>query len=256
MSDAAMVDRERFARHLALPEVGVDGQARLARATILIIGLGGLGCPAAQYLASSGIGRLLLNDFDRVDRSNLPRQILYGDDDVGQRKVDAAAARLARLNPAAAIEALPDRLDEAALAAQVARADCVLDCTDNFATRLAINRAAVANGRPLVSGAALRFEGQLAVFENRPGDSCYRCLYSEDDELLGNCAGNGVLAPVPGVIGTLMAVEALQLVLTGHSARNGVLGIWDALSGAWQSIRLARDPACPVCNPDISSGLA
>jgi len=256
MSDAVTFDRERFARHLALAEVGVDGQARLAQATMLIVGLGGLGCPAAQYLASSGVGRLLLNDFDRVDRSNLPRQILYSDNDVGLRKVDAAAASLARLNPAVAVEAVPERLNEPALAELVARADIVLDCTDNFTTRLAINRAVVANGRPLVSGAALRFEGQLAVFENGPGEPCYRCLYSEDDELLGNCEGNGVLAPVPGVIGTLMAVEALQLALTGHSPRNGVLGIWDALSGGWQSIRLARDPACPVCGPDISSGLA
>jgi adenylyltransferase/sulfurtransferase len=240
-------DPERYARHLALADVGADGQARIAAATILIVGLGGLGCPAAQYLAGAGVGRLILNDFDRVDRSNLPRQILFGDADIGELKVTAAARALARLNPAVAIETLPQRLDDAELAAAVARADSVLDCTDNFATRLALNRAAVAAGRPLVSGAALRFEGQIAVFENRPGDPCYRCVYSEDDELLGDCAGNGVLAPVPGVIGCLMAVAALGLAVTGHSAQNGRLSLWDAVCGSWQTIALARDPACPVC---------
>jgi len=242
-----MADNERYARHLALAEVGAAGQERLAQSSILIIGLGGLGCPAAQYLASSGVGRLLLNDYDRVDRSNLPRQVLFGEADVGRLKVEATADSLARLNPALAIEVLAERLDDVGLQAAVGRGDIVLDCTDNFTTRLAINRAVVAAGKPLVSGAALRFEGQIAVFENRPGEPCYRCLYSEEDELLGNCEGNGVLAPVPGVIGTLMAVDALQLAITGHSAQNGNLRIWDALTGGWQSIRLARDPDCPVC---------
>ncbi|MGW8368911.1 MAG: HesA/MoeB/ThiF family protein, partial [Gammaproteobacteria bacterium] len=137
--------------------------------------------------------------------------------------------------------------DDEALAAAVERADIVLDCTDNFGTRLAINRAAVAAGRPLVSGAALRLEGQLAVFENGPGDPCYRCVYSEDDELLGDCAGNGVLAPVPGVIGCLMAVEALKLAAFGRSDMNGRLLLWDAVSARWQSLDLRRDPECPVC---------
>lgn len=242
-----MSDAERYARHIALPEVGTAGQARLANTTMLIVGLGGLGCPVAQYLASSGVGCLLLNDYDRVDRSNLPRQVLFGEDDIGELKVEAAARRLARLNPSASIETLPARLDADALSAAAARADIVLDCVDNFTTRLAINQAAVANHMPLISGAALRFEGQIVVFENGPDEPCYRCLYSEEDELLGSCEGNGVLAPVPGVIGTLMAVEALQLAIAGHSMQNGVLRIWDALSGGWQSITLARDPRCPVC---------
>jgi molybdopterin/thiamine biosynthesis adenylyltransferase len=243
-----MADAERYARHVALPEIGSAGQERLAHSTMLLVGLGGLGCPAAQYLASSGVGRLLLNDYDRVDRSNLPRQVLFDEADVGRLKVEAAAVSLARLNPSIAIETLPERLDDAALATAAAGADIVLDCVDNFATRLAINRAAVTARKPLVSGAALRFEGQIAVFENRSGEPCYRCLYSDDDELLGNCEGNGVLAPVPGVIGSLMAVEAIVLAVTGHSAQNSRLRIWDALSGDWQSIRLARDPACPVCH--------
>ena len=242
------IDRERYARHLALPEVGAEGQARLAAASALVVGLGGLGCPAAQYLASSGLGRLILNDFDRVDRSNLPRQILFGDADVGELKAAAAARSLARLNPDAQIETLTERLPVEALTAAAARADIVLDCTDNFTTRLAINQAAVAAGRPLVSGAALRFEGQLAVFGGGPADPCYRCIYSEDDELLGDCAGNGVLAPVPGVIGCLMAVAAIELVVAGRSAQNARLSLWDAVSGSWQTIDLARDPKCPVCS--------
>ena len=244
----AMADSTRYARHLALAEVGAAGQARLAAARMLIVGLGGLGCPAAQYLAAGGVGTLLLNDFDRVDLSNLPRQILFGPGDVGRLKVDAAADALRRLNPETAIEQLPERLEDAALAGAVARADLVLDCTDNFTTRLAINRAVVGAGKPLVSGAALRLEGQIAVFGNGPGEACYRCLYSEADEMLGNCAGNGVLAPVPGVIGCLMAVEAMLLAIRGVSAQNGELRLWDALTGSWQSIRLAPDPACPVCS--------
>jgi len=242
-------DAERYARHIALPEVGAAGQARLAAATMLVVGVGGLGCPAAQYLASSGVGRLVLNDFDRVDRSNLPRQILFGDADVGRLKVDAAAAALQRLNPAVEVETVAERLTGEPLEAAVRGADVVLDCSDNFATRLAINRAAVAAARPLVSGAALRFEGQLAVFANGPADPCYRCVYSDDDELLGDCAGNGVLAPVPGVIGCLMAVEALGLVIRGSSAHNARLSLWDAVAGSWQSIDLARNPDCPVCGP-------
>lgn len=244
-----MIDTERYARHLALAEVGADGQARIAQTSVLIVGLGGLGCPAAQYLASAGIGRLVLNDYDRVDRSNLPRQILFGEDDIGQLKIDAARNALLRLNPSVQIERLPERLGDNGFRETVADVDIVLDCTDNFLTRLMVNRAAVSERKPLVSGAALRFEGQLVVFGNRPGDACYRCLYSEDDELLGSCEGNGVLAPVPGVIGSLMAVAALELALTGHSAHNGCLRIWDALSGEWQSVRLARNPDCPVCGP-------
>ena len=238
----------RFARHVALPEFGADGQAKLAEARILIVGLGGLGCPAAQYLATSGAGTLILNDFDKVDESNLARQVLFDGDDIGRLKTEAAARSLARLNPAVAIEQFADRLSDAELERLAAGADVVLDCTDNFGTRLAINRACVAAAKPLVSGAALRFEGQISVFANGPGDPCYRCVYSDDDELLGDCAGNGVLAPVPGVIGCLMAIEAMLLVATGQSALNRRLLLWDAIAGGWQSIDLAQDPNCPVCS--------
>lgn len=238
---------DRYARHVALAEVGAEGQARLGSARALIVGLGGLGCPAAEYLAGAGFGKLVLNDFDRVDETNLPRQILFAETDVGELKVEAAARRLAALNSDVAIECVGERLDDNGLAEQAARVDIVLDCTDNFLTRLAINRACVGAHVPLVSGAALRFEGQLAVFENAGGGPCYRCLYSEDDELLGNCRGNGVLAPVPGVIGTLMAVEAMQLAIHGRSASSSRLLLWDAMYGAWQSLAIKPDPACPVC---------
>lgn len=238
----------RYARHTALAEVGAEGQARIRASRVLVIGLGGLGCPAAQYLASSGCGSLVLNDFDRVDETNLPRQILFDDTDVGELKAAAAARRLRTLNSDTDVDVLPDRLDAHALADAVARADTVLDCTDNFATRLAINRACVAARVPLVSGAALRFEGQIAVFENCGGGPCYRCVYHDEDEWLGSCQGNGVLAPVPGVIGTLMAVEALQLALTGRSALNGRLVLWDASYGSWQTLNIKPDPQCPDCS--------
>jgi adenylyltransferase/sulfurtransferase len=243
-----VIDKTRYSRHIALAEVGAEGQARLAQVRMLIVGLGGLGCPAAQYLASSGVGTLALNDFDRVDRSNLPRQVLFGETDIDALKVDAAKNALLRLNPELAVELLPERLAGKALDEAAAGVDIVLDCTDNFSTRLAINRACVAAEKPLVSGAALRMEGQICVFNNGPNQPCYRCVYGEEDELLGDCAGNGVLAPVPGVIGCLMAVEAIQLAVHGRSALAGVLKLWDAVSGSWQSIRLAKDPDCPVCS--------
>lgn len=242
----------RYARHVALAEVGVEGQSRIAATRVLIVGVGGLGCPAAEYLASAGIGRLVLNDFDRVDETNLPRQILFAESDVGAFKVDAAAARLRALNRDVEIICLPERLDDARLAAEAARVDLVLDCTDNFATRLSVNRACVGASVPLVTGAALRFEGQLAVFANAGGGPCYRCLYSDEDELLGDCQGNGVLAPVPGVIGTLMAVEALKLAIGGPAAAGTRLLLWDALHGMWHTLDVRPDPDCPVCGQDRS----
>jgi adenylyltransferase/sulfurtransferase len=239
---------DRYARHVALDGIGEEGQRRIGAVSVLIIGVGGLGCPAALYLAASGVRRIVLNDFDTVDESNLPRQILFDARDIGRRKAEAAIAKLAALNADVELEAITARLDAPALAAAVEAADIVLDCTDNFLTRLAINAAAVAAGRPLVSGAALRFEGQVAVFAGG-GGPCYRCLYSEEDEMLGNCQGNGVLAPVPGVIGTLMASEALQLAARGQAPLASRLQLWDGLHGSWQTIELVADPACPVCGP-------
>jgi len=238
---------KRYARQIALADVGADGQTKLGRARVLIVGLGGLGCPAALYLATSGIGRLVLNDFDTVDETNLPRQILFSPGDVGVLKVDAAKRRLAAMNPLIEIATLPQRLDEAALEAAVADVDIVLDGTDNFAARFAVNKACVARRVPLVSGAAVRVEGQIAVFPNRGDGPCYACLYNDEDEWLGDCQGNGVLAPVPGVIGTLMAEEALKLVLGWKSSLHDRLLLWDAKRGDWQSVALKRDPNCVVC---------
>jgi adenylyltransferase/sulfurtransferase len=239
---------KRYARQIALADVGAEGQAKLGRTRALIVGLGGLGCPAALYLGTSGIGRLLLNDFDRVDETNLPRQILYGPEDVGALKVEAAQKRLTALNPELEVVCLPDRLDGEALEAAVAQVDLVLDGTDNFATRFAVNRACVARGIPLVSGAAVRVEGQIAVFTQRGDGPCYACLYNDEDEWLGDCQGNGVLAPVPGVIGTLMAEEALKLALGWDSALHDRLLLWDAKRGEWQNVALKRDPKCAVCS--------
>jgi molybdopterin-synthase adenylyltransferase len=237
----------RYARQIALPEVGAEGQARLGRARVLIVGLGGLGCPAALFLATSGVGKLVLNDFDRVDETNLPRQILYGPDDVGQLKVEAAKRRLVALNPGVDVVCLPERLDVATIERAVADVDVVLDGTDNFATRFVVSRACVLRGVPLVSGAAVRLEGQIAVFLNNGDGPCYSCLYNDTDEWLGDCQGNGVLAPVPGVIGTLMAEEAMKLVLGWPSSLHNRLLLWDAKRGDWQSVALKRDPNCAVC---------
>ncbi len=246
-----MIDEVRFARQLALPEIGKAGQARLAETRVLIVGLGGLGCPAAIYLAGAGIGTLLLNDFDTVDASNLPRQILFTADDVGASKVAAAQIRLARLNPATRIVGLDRRLDEAGLREAAAGADIVLDATDNFATRLAVNAACVAEHKPLVSGAAVRLEGQIAVFANDGRGPCYRCVYDDEDEWLGDCRGNGVLAPVPGVIGTLMAVEAISLGLGAPAGLGARLLLWDARTGDFRVVGLKENPACPACRESV-----
>ena len=240
---------KRYARQVALQDVGEQGQERLAGASMLLVGLGGLGCPAAQYLASSGVGRLALNDFDHVDETNLPRQILFTAADVGKLKVEAARERLLELNPELEVVCVAERLEGAALEAAVGAVDVVLDGTDNFATRFAVNRACFARRVPLVSGAAVRIEGQIAVFPLAGDGPCYACLYNDEDEWLGDCHGNGVLAPVPGVIGTLMAEEALKLVLGWDSALRNRLLLWDAKRGEWQSVALKRDPECVVCGP-------
>lgn len=243
-----MEDALRYARHAALADVGEAGQARLGAATALVVGAGGLGCPAAQYLAGGGVGRLLLNDFDRVDASNLPRQILFTPDDIGRLKVDAARDRLVAINPAVAVETLPDRLDAAALGRAVAAADVVLDCTDNFSTRLAVNAACVDARTPLVTGAAVRFEGHIVVFSNRGGGPCVRCVYDDEDDWLGDCQGNGVLAPVPGVIGAMMAIEAMLLLIGLAPPHESRLTLWDGRHGQWQSVTVKPDPDCPVCS--------
>jgi molybdopterin/thiamine biosynthesis adenylyltransferase len=237
----------RHARHLALTQVGAAGQERIGNGTALLIGVGGIGCPAASYLAASGVGHLVLCDFDTVDATNLGRQILYGPGDIGKLKVEVAAARLTAINPDIEITSVNKRLDDEALAAYVGKADVVLDGSDNFATRFQVNDACVAASTCLISGAAIRLEGQLAEFGPDYSTSpCYRCLYKEADESLENCAGNGVLGPVPGAIGTLMAVEALKF-LAGIESKRGVLRLFDATSGEFRAVKVAKRDDCPVC---------
>jgi adenylyltransferase/sulfurtransferase len=246
MDDAALL---RYSRHLLLDELGPDAQARFAAGRALVVGMGGLGAPAAQFLAAAGVGRLTLCDDDAVDLTNLQRQILYAGPDVGARKVDAARARLAAVNPEVEVVGLPRRVDALALAELVPSADVVLDCTDNFATRHAINRACVAARVPLVSGAALRFDGQLAVFDARDEASpCYHCLFGDGDELEETrCATMGVFAPLVGIVGSTQAAEALKLLAGVGTSLAGRLLLVDALAMQWRELRVPRDPDCPVC---------
>jgi adenylyltransferase/sulfurtransferase len=239
----------RYSRHILLDELGPDAQARFASAHALIIGVGGLGAPAAQFLAAAGVGTLSLCDADSVDLTNLQRQILYATADVGQRKVDAAAARLSSINPHVTIVKVARRIGEADLQPLVAAADVVIDCCDNFATRHAVNRACVGARKPLVSGAALRFDGQLAVFDTRnPASPCYHCLFGEGDELEETrCATMGVFAPLVGIVGSTQAAEALKLLAGVGQSLAGRLLLLDALTMEWREVRVPRDPDCPVC---------
>ena len=239
----------RYSRHILLPELGVDAQQRFAAARVLIVGAGGLGCPAAQFLAAAGVGRLTLCDPDRVDLTNLQRQTLFATADIGTPKAEAAAARLAAINPEVKVDARVARLEGAALAQAVCAADVVLDCSDNFATRHAVNRACVAAGRPLVSGAAIRFDGQIAVFDPRiPGTPCYHCLFGEGEAIEETrCATMGVFAPLTGIVGATQAAEALKLLAQIGTSLAGRLLLFDALAMEWREVRIPRDPSCPVC---------
>lgn len=237
----------RYGRQLVLREVGVNGQSVLRDSSALIVGLGGLGTPAALYLAGAGLGRLVLSDFDRVALSNLHRQILYREADVGTAKLDAAYAQLRALNAQCALELLPGPLADDALTAAARGVDVVLDCSDNFATRFALNRACIAARKPLVSGAAIRFEGQLAVFDAARGTACYACLYPATGEGQETCEEAGILGPVVGTVGTRQALAALKLLL-GLGADAGTLWIWDALTDHARRLSIPRDPQCPACN--------
>ena len=239
----------RYSRHILLPEIGVEGQQKLLDSRALIIGAGGLGSPAAMYLAAAGVGTLALADGDTVDLTNLQRQVLHVTDAVGRPKVASGGDTLARLNPGTNVIPLHVRLEGEDLAREVAAADVVLDCSDNFATRHAVNRACVAHRRPLVSGAAIRFDAQIAVFDLRRDDSpCYACLFPENAELEETrCAVMGVFAPLTGMVGTLQAAEALKLLIGIGESLSGRLVMFDALNTTWRSVRLARDPACPAC---------
>ncbi len=239
----------RYSRQIMLPQVDIAGQEKLLAARMLIIGAGGLGSPAAMYLAAAGIGHLVISDHDQVELSNLQRQLLHRDGDIGRNKADSAHDSLTAINPDISVTAIPARLSEAQLAGETAAADVVLDCSDNFDTRFEVNRACVHHRTPLVSGAAVRLEGQLSVFDNRDRNSpCYRCLYEEDGEEDQTCAGNGVLAPLTGIIGAMQALEAIKLVLGIGDSLSGRLVLFDGLTHEWRTLKLSRDSRCPVCN--------
>jgi len=240
----------RYSRHILLPQVGIEGQQRLRAASVLVIGAGGLGSPAALYLASAGVGTLVLADGDTVDLTNLQRQILHRTASIGRPKALSGAATLAELNPQCHVVPLEARLAGAALEAAVAAADVVLDCSDNFVTRHAINRACVAQRKPLVSGAAVRFDGQVAVFDSRRDDApCYHCLFPEAEDVEEmRCAVMGVFAPITGIIGATQAAEALKLIIGCGTPLAGRLLLLDGLAMEWRSIAVPRDPACAVCS--------
>ena len=239
----------RYARHILLDEFGIEGQERLLASRVLIVGAGGLGSPAALYLASAGVGRIVLADDDVVDVSNLQRQILHTTDRVDWPKAESGYKTLMQINPHIQVDALVQRLDGQALSDQVAQADVVLDCCDNFATRHAVNRACIEHGKPLVSGAAIRFSGQISVFDLRlPDAPCYHCLFPEGDDVHElRCATTGVLGPLVGIVGSMQAAEAIKVISGMGQTLTGRLLCLDALSMEWNTIRFRRDPACPVC---------
>jgi adenylyltransferase/sulfurtransferase len=239
----------RYSRHILLPELGIEGQEKLLAAHALVIGAGGLGSPAVMYLASGGVGRITLADGDSVDLTNLQRQILHTTAAVGRAKAYSGKDTLAQLNPEVEVAAIPERLEGERLAQLVASADIVLDCSDNFATRHAVNRACVKYRKPLVSGAGVRFDGQVSLFDLRDDDApCYNCLFPEDTEAEETrCAVMGVFAPLTGIIGAVQAAEALKLLAGAGESLNGRLLLFDCLRMEWRSVRLAKDPACKVC---------
>jgi molybdopterin-synthase adenylyltransferase len=239
----------RYSRQIMLSQMDIRGQEALLKAKVLIIGLGGLGCPAAIYLASAGVGQLTLVDDDKVDLSNLQRQIAHTTASIGQSKVSSASISLKNLNPEVKLIELPIRLEGDALFEEVAKADLVLDCSDNFATRFAINRACLKHKTPLVSGAAIRMEGQLAVFDHRVAESpCYECLYDEGSEMDLSCSENGVMAPLVGIIGAMQAMEAIKLLTGIGSPLTGRLLLFDAVSMQWREMALNKDKECGACS--------
>lgn len=254
---AVLSDQEllRYSRQILLQHVDIDGQLRLKQSRALVVGVGGLGSPVALYLAAAGVGELHLADFDHVDLTNLQRQIIHDTHSIGQAKVDSALARLNAINPEITLVAHRTALDTDSLEAAVQAVDLVLDCSDNFATREAVNAACVAAGKPLVSGAAIRLEGQLSVFDPRRADSpCYHCLYGHGSEAELTCSEAGVIGPLVGLVGSLQALEALKLLAGFGEPMVGRLLLIDALSTRFRELKVKRDLACSVCGPASVQG--
>ncbi|BBL57106.1 HesA/MoeB/ThiF family protein [Methylomonas koyamae] len=238
----------RYSRQIMLPQIDIAGQKKLIEAKILIVGAGGLGSPASMYLAAAGVGSITLYDDDQVDLSNLQRQIAHATSDIGLDKVISTRQTLEKINPQVTVVARKRRLTGAELLEQVEIADVVLDCSDNFTTRFAINQACVQRQTPLVSGAAIRFEGQISVFTpGRNQSPCYNCLYQSDGEELQNCARNGVVAPITGIVGSMQALETIKLITGIGEPLTGRLLMLDGLAMEWRTLRLKKNPACPTC---------
>jgi adenylyltransferase/sulfurtransferase len=242
----------RYSRHILLPQIGIEGQQKLLAARALVIGAGGLGSPVVLYLASAGVGSITLCDDEDVDLTNLQRQIVHRMDWLGRKKVDSARDALAAINPGVEVAALAERVDEKRIETLAERHDVVIDGSDNFATRHAVNRACVKLGKPLVSGAAVRFDGQVAVFDLRlPDSACYACLFPESGESEDvRCAVMGVFAPLTGIVGSIQAAEALKLIAGAGETLSGRLLLLDALAMQVRTIRLQKDPACAVCRAE------
>jgi len=239
----------RYSRQMMLPEIDAEGQQRLADARVLIIGLGGLGSSSSIYLAAAGVGHLVLVDFDEVDISNLQRQIVHATNDIGRLKVDSAKEHLLELNPEIKITTIDHKIEESALEEQVRSSTVVLDCSDNFQTRFAINDACVKHKTPLVSGAAIRFEAQVSVFNSQHESSpCYRCLYGSEAEVEETCTANGVISPLLGIVGSIQACEAMKIIMDIGETLMGRLLLLDVMTMEWHTAKLNKDPACPVCS--------
>ena len=238
----------RYSRQIMLPQMDVAGQQKLIDATVLIVGMGGLGCPAAMYLAAAGVGHLIIADDDLVELTNLQRQVAHSQSMIGEPKVVSAQQTLLGLNPDLKITALQKRLEGSELSEAVARADLIVDACDNFTTRFAINSACIEHGKPLVSGAAIRMEGQVTVFDSRnPTSPCYQCLYSQGDDEDASCSENGVMAPLVGIIGAVQAMEAVKLLTGIGESLTGRLLLLDASTLQWREMRLPRDSSCGAC---------
>lgn len=237
----------RYSRQIMLPQIDVEGQEKLLAARVLIIGMGGLGSPIAMYLAAAGVGHLVLVDDDVVELSNLQRQIAHGTSNIGLSKVESAKKTIKNLNPEIKITTYAERLENKNLSDEIEAADLVIDATDNFATRFALNDNCVKSNTPLVSGAAIRMEGQVSVFNKTADSPCYRCLYKDEGELDTSCSANGVLSPVVGIIGSIQATEAIKVLLGIGDCLDGKLLLLDALHMEWRTLKLKKDPECPVC---------
>lgn len=237
----------RYSRQIMLPSVDVAGQMRLLDSRILILGVGGLGAPVAMYLAASGIGQLVLVDYDRVELSNLQRQIIHDTDSIGKPKVESAKARINKINPDITTTLIAHKLTGSELTQQVELADVVIDGTDNFESRFLINQICVDTKTPLVSGAVIRMEGQISTYVPGSNNCCYRCLYQDSEEEMETCSENGILAPVAGIIGSIQATEAIKVLLGMKGILLNRLLLLDASTMEWRTIKIKKDPACPVC---------